>query len=93
MLNSRIAKITDDKGELPAYAWPGGYPLFYLNNHNDVLCPNCANNHEDFDETIVAYDVNWEDATLYCDHCNEYIDPAYLDGKELEAARFGTVEA
>jgi hypothetical protein len=29
-------------GSLDAYAWPGGYPVFYLDRNNDVLCPKCA---------------------------------------------------
>jgi hypothetical protein len=33
----------DDNGNLPAYAWPGGYPLYYLCADNGVLCPQCAN--------------------------------------------------
>jgi hypothetical protein len=29
-------------GSLDAYAWPGGYPVYYLDKNNDVLCPKCA---------------------------------------------------
>ena len=29
-------------GQLAAYAWPGGYPLTYLDAWNEVLCPDCA---------------------------------------------------
>jgi hypothetical protein len=36
---------SDDQGkmgELPAYAWPGGYAIYYLTNSGDVLCAPCA---------------------------------------------------
>ena len=26
-----------------AYAWPGGYPIYYMCTDNGILCPNCAN--------------------------------------------------
>jgi hypothetical protein len=69
-------------GKLPAYAWPGGYPMYYLAKDNRVLCPKCANEFtpdRDNDEQLepVAYGVNWEDSALYCEHCNARIESAY----------------
>lgn len=29
--------------KLATYAWPGGYPIFYLDGENNCLCPKCAN--------------------------------------------------
>jgi hypothetical protein len=29
-------------GSLDTYAWPGGYPIYYLDKRGDVLCPKCA---------------------------------------------------
>ena len=34
---------SDEHGKLPAYAWPGGYPLYYLCADGGILCPQCAN--------------------------------------------------
>lgn len=84
----------NESGKLDAYAWPGGYPLFYLVADNGVLCPACANGEngseaftaedvnsgraaEDEQWRIVACDANWEDESLYCDHCNKRIESAY----------------
>ena len=93
MISKHVAGIADENGRLPAYAWPGGYQLFYVDNHDCVLCPDCANDHDNYGGgTVVAYDINYEDATLSCDACNKWIDPSYLDGKELITARFGTGE-
>lgn len=34
--------IKDNDGTYPSYAWPGGYPIYYVDNDNNVLCPTCA---------------------------------------------------
>lgn len=73
-----------ENGNLPAYAWPGGYPIFYLAKDNGVLCPECANafkperDNADQLEPIAA-DVNYEDSALYCEHCNKRIESAYAE--------------
>jgi len=66
-------------GTLPAYAFPGGYPLFYVDQDNDTLCPTCANNVTELDPSIVSYEINWEDPTLYCIVCGEEIECAYCE--------------
>lgn len=70
----------DTGGQLSAWAWPGGYPLYYLDGDNCVLCVKCARESEN-DELLnfkpVAADVNWEDESLSCDHCGERVESAY----------------
>ena len=69
------------------WAWPGGYPLYYICKDGGVLCADCANDNikltsaPDADDqwTIVARDINWEDAGLTCDHCNKAVGSAYAD--------------
>jgi len=66
-------------GEFAPYAWPGGYPLYYLTEHSAILCAaHATSEHEFDDETIVAADVNWEDSDLYCEH-NHRIESAYAE--------------
>ena len=77
----------DNDGKLPAYAWPGGYPIYYLASDNGVLCPKCANGYKegrDTEEQLkpIAADVNWEDSSLYCEHCSERIESAYAEDEE-----------
>jgi uncharacterized protein YbaR (Trm112 family) len=74
---------------LPAYAWPGGYPIFYIFRDGGVCCPECTNaNIVSIDEernnshggwALAASEVNYEDDSLYCDHCGAEIESAYGD--------------
>ena len=67
------------------YAWPGGYPLFAITDDGGCLCAKCCEiEGECIDGSytgdgwhIVALDVNWEDDSLYCDHCGSQIESAY----------------
>ena len=77
----------NEHGKFDAYAWPGGYPIYYLAADNGVLCPKCANQYtegRDNDEQLkpVQADINWEDASLFCEHCNERIESAYAEDAE-----------
>jgi hypothetical protein len=72
----------DDDGQLSKWAWPGGYPIFYIDGNNSILCPDCARKSDaDPDELpqfkIIAADVNWEDPNLYCEDCSAPIESAY----------------
>ncbi len=77
--------------ELEFYAWPGGYPIFYLTADGGVLCPKCAskafkdgltNDPCDTQWYLVDLAINEEDNDLYCDDCNEKIGSAYGDDDE-----------
>lgn len=74
----------------PAYAWPGGYPLYYLCADGGTLCANCANGDNgseaytgDYvpekgkDWHMVSADIHWEGQPLMCDHCGAQIESAY----------------
>jgi hypothetical protein len=68
----------DSDGKLSAYAWPGGYPLFYLDGENNVLCVTCARK-DGYNSPIVDCDVNHEDTELTCFDCSQRIESAYGD--------------
>ena len=86
-------KLEVNRDKLPAYAWPGGYPLFYIFTDGGVICPKCLNeNIVEIDEAnrekgqhfnshggwaVEGVDCNWEDDDLHCDHCHQQIEPAY----------------
>jgi hypothetical protein len=96
------SQIAVDENQKPiAYAWPGGYPVFYIarsgfrndetgeletNQHDRsefVVCPKCAGNKEN-DLILVAADVNYEDASLFCEQCSERIESAYAEDETKE---------
>lgn len=74
------------------YAWPGGYPQYLVMRDGGSLCCGCvvkerrlilqaARLPERFDDEWgpVGFDVNWEDAELYCDNCGTRIESAYAE--------------
>lgn len=71
------------------FAWPGAYPLFALTSDGAALCPTCCESEREAIATttgqdgwnVVALEVNWEDAELFCDHCNSKIESAYNNGE------------
>lgn len=77
----------EEDGSLPAYAWPGGYPIVYLCDDGGELCPDCANgkNGSDASESpeadrqwrLIAGDVYWEGPPVPCDHCGRLMESAY----------------
>ena len=80
----------DEQGKLIAYAWPGGYPIFYPAKDGGMICPDCANGKNGSEATedprqwssqwlLVGSDVYWEGPTEQCAHCNGEIESAYGD--------------
>lgn len=72
---------------LPAYAWPGGYPLVYWCVDGEPLCAACVNaeiglvdvarRDRDRQWDVVGMDVHWEGEPLVCAHCGEEVESAY----------------
>lgn len=81
-----MALHRNDDGTLPAHAWPGGYPIVYLVDDGDILCPACANDpsnpvHEGGDcdgWRLEAAQIHWEGAAEICAHCGAAIESAYV---------------
>lgn len=75
-----------------AYAWPGGYPTYFFTSDGAALCHECGcqecrriiqsiRGRDNDGWRVVAQDVNWEDASLYCDHCGSRIESAYAENE------------
>ncbi len=86
-----LARGTEAEEKLPSFAWPGGYPLYYLCADGGILCPDCANGDDvaqaDADDKqwhVTGVDVHWEGQPLTCDHCNGSIESAYGDPEQSE---------
>lgn len=72
------------------YAWPGGYPLYFIASDGEALSFDAVReNYRQVIEAIrdrdrngwrvVGCDVNWEDADLYCAHTGQRIESAYAE--------------
>jgi hypothetical protein len=72
------------------YAWPGGYPLYFITSDGAALSfeaakENCRaileaiHNHLNDGWRVVACEINYEDADLFCDHTGERIPSAYAE--------------
>jgi hypothetical protein len=87
-----LADIRGEDGQLPAYAFPGGYPMVYVTRGGDIICPECANDtaytpaadQPDADignsDTIAVGDVYWEGPTIECDcPCEAQGGPHFIE--------------
>ena len=72
------------------YAWPGGYPTYFVTSDGVALCHKCAieqgklitaaiRDRDNSGWRVVAQDINYEDSSLYCDHCSERVESAYAE--------------
>jgi hypothetical protein len=73
------------------YAWPGGYPLYFITSDGGVLSFDAVrkeyrrvshevrhpSRHDQF--RVMAVEINYEDPGLICDHTNERIPSAYAE--------------
>ena len=88
--HTTIETVADFKATLRAgpYAWPGGYPLYFITSDGAALSFTAArdeyrlivlSSQEKAGDgwQIVACDVNYEDSDLVCDHTGQPIESAY----------------
>ena len=66
----------DLNDKLPAYAWPGGYPIYYITPQQEALCHDCAT-----DDLDTWCDADWRGPTdRYSLATSNYYDgPQYAD--------------
>jgi hypothetical protein len=77
------------------YAWPGGYPLYFVTSDGGVLSFAAArenwreivsshlSNHRDSGWHVASWDTNWEDPELICDHSGQRIESAYAEPEKV----------
>lgn len=72
------------------YAWPCGYPTFFVADDGQALCHDCVrDNFRDVVEAIKKHSrsgwrvdghaINYDDAYLTCDDCGAFIESAYAE--------------
>lgn len=76
--------------EAGAYAFPGGYPRFFITHDGEALSFESAKKNQklivdaikDNDKSgwlVIGCDINWEDQNLRCADTNKPIESAYGD--------------
>lgn len=90
-MNIKTVKDFNAALKAGAFAWPGGYPLYFVTSDGEALSFKSAKKNarlirdaiRDKDNysgwRVVANDVNWEDAQLYCADTGERIESAYAE--------------
>lgn len=83
------------------YAWPGGYPMYFAMEDGEAISFETAKaERRQILEALrdkgngawgnmwlpVAFEVNWEDGELYCEHSNKRIESAYAEPEDEIAA-------
>ena len=97
MDKNTIYKIVHNNVELPAFAWPGSYPLFYVCEDGGILCPICANSPrakqatvatdncpDDKQWRIIGSEIHFEGEPIICDNCMGEIESAYGNPESLK---------
>ena len=91
MANITAAKTFLKQLKDGAYAWPGGYPKFFITADGAALSFDAAKEEKaQIVDSLLhgqrqsgwyadAVDINWEDPSLYCDHTGERIESAYAE--------------
>jgi hypothetical protein len=85
-----IATVADLKATLRngGYAWPGGYPLYFITNDGAALSfetvrrefrivADAIRQNDRSGWRVVGCDINYEDDDLFCDHSGDKIESAY----------------
>lgn len=83
---SRSLRLADQLSASP-HAWPGCYPLYGIFSDGGCCCHRCAKSERTSIGTttgsdgwqLVAIDANYEDPSLFCDHCGDRIESAYAE--------------
>jgi len=80
-LNTNIQRI--NSGKVMVYAFPGGYPMYYLTQDDSVLCPQCVEENQDecSDSSdpkwyVESHGINYENNSMHCDECSKQIECA-----------------
>lgn len=82
--------------EAGPYAWPGGYPKYFLaadggaisfeaaQENKDLILAECSNlDPRTWDGwKVIGVDINWEDEDLHCAHTGKPIPSAYGSDEE-----------
>lgn len=81
---NKIGVAVGEDGKLVVFAWPGGYPIVYVDGNSEILCPACAQSAMDDPDGFEDWKprlffIHYEGPSMYCSECNAEIESAYGD--------------
>lgn len=93
-----LEMLRDENGRLPAFTWPGGYPITYLMGDGAGMCPDCVNKEGEAGNAttdplvdslerewlIIGHYIHWEGEPEICCNCNAEMPPAYPEDTKPE---------
>lgn len=68
--------------ELPAFTFPGGYPIIYFVDKDAAVCASCATQAP---EEVHASHAHMEGPAIDCSVCGEAVESAYGDPEEEDS--------
>lgn len=93
-INDVMEEYSDGTKHIPFYAFPGGYPIYYITADGGILCPDCVNDNlarirqvdtqcpDDDQWRVIAVEIHEEGSPIQCDNCYKQIESAYGDPDE-----------
>lgn len=78
---SRYSDQVQRGEELPAFTFPGGYPIVYFVDNDAVVCASCATKAP---EEVFTSQAHMEGPAIDCSVCGEAIESAYGDPEDAE---------
>lgn len=82
-MTDKLNAIRQSDGTLPTYAWPGGYPIVYLDKYGEPYTADEAND-PDYADDIVGYFIHWEGPPIVTSG-GDVIESAYGDPDNPES--------
>lgn len=84
--NPAILMLDSQPNTVVRFSSVGSYPVFYVTDDAGALCATCVQDEieqcidpENSGFHVATHDVNWENPSLYCDHCSQRIESAYAE--------------
>lgn len=87
MWSEKLITLSNEQrsdGLLPSFTFPGGYPVFYVTEDLDEICPDCANEFKSDPEiNVIDFKINEEDDDVRCSLCDRLIPSAWGEDEEM----------
>ncbi len=81
-MKNKLLDYKQEDGTLMSCVFPGGYPVYYYNERQDVFCAACATEYMD---EILGGTIYYAGPDIECEICGEMIESAYGEDSRNES--------